>query len=84
MQKLQFCLHQPNSYQSLGSRSLGLVPKQSWRIKDLHKAETVRGVTSTSKRMGKEVCRFVEEIKGELTNSVPSSSVNGERTMSPL
>ena len=60
------------------------MPKQSWRIKDLHKAETVRGVTSTSKRMGKEVCRFVEEIKGELTNSVPSSSVNGDNKMSSI
>lgn len=52
------------------------MPKQSWRIKDLHKAGTVRGVTSTSKRVGKEVCCLVK--KGELTDSVPPS-VNGER-----
>ena len=57
------------------------MPKQSWRVKDLHKAGTVRGVTSTSKRVGKEVCCLVKEIKGELTDSVPSSSVSGKRTM---
>lgn len=47
---------------SLVNGSLGLGLELCWRIKDfLHQARIVRGVTSASNRIGKEVCHLAKE-----------------------